>query len=1654
MSIYIDEMKELQLYNRKFYIPIDKSNKRKGSCILLLSPDYKGSEALISNPNMINLNLFESYYIEKNVNFIINGSNFLEESVILEDKLKASERTDFGLPEKKKYPMPDKDHVLAAIRMFNHVDKEDEAELARNINKKIKQYGMKKDVNVGEKNRFYKYFHEEVLLSEASFKDTEKVFNSLSNEDKKFVSPRGYIVDSPNLLIREVEYSGKNPVGYIEVYRYNGKSTTTGFIGIAVRSDYRGKGVAKRLLTKAIAEAKKIGLSKLIYKLDAKNDSSKRLIESLGYKLSSSTKNSYTYNIDLKAKNESYEVLSPCAKILNEDLVITEDYIADKDYLFIMNEAKNNYSSLFRKMLFNERLKTNKEITALYDKVVADIPIIKRTYLRLDLYKGYNLFVDWSYYSELFFKHLALTKDKALNLYFEFLNRFITDGRLESNGYLKKTVFVSINDWKVAEGSELWDYTKNINPISMIYRFIKSNNTKLAKYWNSIDFVFLGNNGFFKVRMENLNKTNLQKFINNIKRIKNSDSIIDNDKTDSADAITTSIINDIEKGTNIKVYNLTGSNKSITGNELREKISDAITSDSQEQKKEALVDAIKYAASKNTNIEDTYKDINNDDAIKRLIVDLDANSEDGVKFSAARLNRINTLSDDFMNKTINGSTVKDLISSSNINTQIPKRSLNIDSIDDEWNNLSFINFEEAYDVNQDIMAILASFSEKSIPLAVRDIKVEDISTSEDMLYLYHVEFEDAYGKRSKIDLEVPKFKNNRYMRLRGNDKIVSGQLLLLPIIKTDEDTVQIVSNYNKIFIRRYGTNTGKSYVNTDRLIKALNKLEASGNTNIKISYGDNTRICSKYDLPIDYIDLASVYNSIEFYINGDHYKFFFNQDELKKEYPNLELDSGALFNFGVLTTHDKKVHPIFYKDGILTDTILNYLSLVDGFIEAFDNTSESVKYTYSQASILNTRLPLIVVMAYSEGLQTALKKANVTYEVLDKRQKYDKKFQDIIRFKDGYILYDLNYNSSLLMNGLKECNTEDYSIKEINNKAMWVDFLDIFGSKIIADGLDNFYDLMIDPITKQTCIEYKLPTDYISILAYANNLLTNNRYNRHIDITGNRLRTNEIVAGYVYKVLSKAYGDYQRQIKRNRKEASMSCKRSSVVDAILLDPTESDASSINPLLDREAASAVSFKGLSGMNNDRSYGLDKRTYDESMNGVLAMSTGFAANVGLTRWTTIDANVAGKRGYIKQTSKKDMSDTKTLSMTEALTPFGTTSDDPFRTAMTFIQTSKHGMRVQKGCPMLVSNGADEALAYVTGDTFAFKAKKKGTVKEITNDYIIVEYEDKTKDFVDLREKIRKNSDGGFFIVVKLDTNVHKGQKIKPGDILAYDKLSYSNEVGDPDHLAYNVGCLAKVAILVTDEGFEDSAIIDDGLSEMMSSDIVVKKDVKLDKRTNVYNLLKPGTVIQEGDPLIIFQNSYEEEDANALLKTLSADEAEINELGRISIRSKVSGVVQDVKLYRTVELNELSPSLKKLFTEYENNIKKIKSVMQKNNIDTSELDSDYKLDATGKLKNAEDGVLIEFYLKYHDKMSVGDKLVYYSALKGVVKDIFPKGQEPYTERRPKEKIRSFLTATSINKRMVGSVIKVGSIQKVLIELDRKVKDILNIKYNDNL
>ena len=79
---------------------------------------------------------------------------------------RAVEDPKYGVPEQKKYPMPDAKHVRSAIKFFNYVDRKYEEELAKAILSRMKEYGLSfDDLTVGEENRFSKYIPKNELQS-------------------------------------------------------------------------------------------------------------------------------------------------------------------------------------------------------------------------------------------------------------------------------------------------------------------------------------------------------------------------------------------------------------------------------------------------------------------------------------------------------------------------------------------------------------------------------------------------------------------------------------------------------------------------------------------------------------------------------------------------------------------------------------------------------------------------------------------------------------------------------------------------------------------------------------------------------------------------------------------------------------------------------------------------------------------------------------------------------------------------------------------------------------------------------------------------------------------------------------------------------------------------------------------------------------------------------------------------------------------------------------------------------------------------------------------------------------------------------------------------------------------------------------------------
>lgn len=138
----------------------------------------------------------------------------------------------------------------------------------------------------------------------ASFKDFDKIqaiYNSLPEDQKLFVAPKGRLVDSPYSVYRHIAPEDK---GFVELYKLPGADKKRAFVTMAVRPEHQGKGVGKYLLQNAIETAKsRADIESIIYRASNKNKASQKIGDSIGQLKDKSTADK-TWEIPTLSKPE------------------------------------------------------------------------------------------------------------------------------------------------------------------------------------------------------------------------------------------------------------------------------------------------------------------------------------------------------------------------------------------------------------------------------------------------------------------------------------------------------------------------------------------------------------------------------------------------------------------------------------------------------------------------------------------------------------------------------------------------------------------------------------------------------------------------------------------------------------------------------------------------------------------------------------------------------------------------------------------------------------------------------------------------------------------------------------------------------------------------------------------------------------------------------------------------------------------------------------------------------------------------------------------------------------------------------------------------------------------------------------------------------
>lgn len=1047
--------------------------------------------------------------------------------------------------------------------------------------------------------------------------------------------------------------------------------------------------------------------------------------------------------------------------------------------------------------------------------------------------------------------------------------------------------------------------------------------------------------------------------------------------------------------------------------------------------------------------------------------------------SVASVKRDQVLKEKYKELSIGNIPITNIIEEEH-NTEIPPQKIEVHTVNPALKEIKSTKFESTYNASlmtKDMTNILMHFSHV-VPVFYlnKDVEVIDVSTPTDRILRYTVQFEDTDRKRHRFSFKMPKIYQDRYLYLNDQKMNIVHQKFPYPVTKVSPDRCQAVSNYKKIFTERYGGNLSPRIARIKKAFTGPNCPRM-----VSIVPGNCTTLNTMVMTTIEYDELANSIVKMDIGKSGDSYTFYFSvsdarsvisMDNFSKKM-NFLPDDGAKYliplavhrqrSSGKAATYyavSGKTNQVYDSNGKqcgeLSEFIVSCCENYDKTLaDEFATISTGTKFVYSRSKIMGEWVPTVLMLAAADpgGLTAVLQKAKIQYTFLEKRPTdLDKDLVGIIPFSDGYLTFDrYPYEKSLLMNGLSSFPSKEYSFYDMDTYDAYVQIFDgLFNSKAMIDALRNFYYMFVDPITMEVLIKLNMPTNFTDLLLFCNDILADNTYQIDSDYHNSRLRSNEIMLAQLYCELANAWSYYVAG-----KAEKFSIPEDCIVKYMLTSNIVDPHSQLNLVLEMENDRQVKLKGPSGMNEDHSFTLEKRAFHPSMAGIIGMNSTPSGSVGIDRHLTLNANITDARGFV-EVDKPEYDGSELATPGEMLQPFGVESSDVERLAMALSQ-SKHVVPVADSCSPPVTYDMERVAPYLSND-FTKIAKKDGYVKSIKDNIMIIEYNDKTIDDIDLSVYPAKNTDGGFYIMNQLQPTVKVGERVKAETLVAIDP-KYINQYdmfGDP---LCNVGTMGRIAIVTNGGVYEDSCTITDNLAHRMATRITRQKRVILSKYANIKHIVSTGTDIKANDPLLTFDDTRDEFTSGILAAI--ADEADDSDemiATNAPVLSKVTGTVKAIDVCYSALPEEMSDSLRSTITKLTKEAQIRKKELEKSvgniydaNIIIPPVDRLIP-DSGGKIRGTKcpDGVIIDFYIEYEDVMAPGDKISYLSALKGIVSDIIPDDLAPYTAENPDIKIDAFLSEIGVYKRMTLDVIKCGMMNKIVIDKKRRLK----AQYHDRI
>jgi len=973
----------------------------------------------------------------------------------------------------------------------------------------------------------------------------------------------------------------------------------------------------------------------------------------------------------------------------------------------------------------------------------------------------------------------------------------------------------------------------------------------------------------------------------------------------------------------------------------------------------------------------------------------------------------NTIIDDYkvtsnINTELNDDVTKIDIKNNLLETNIKKEVIN--------------NFDKLYIdklLKKDIISCVSNLEKSGI--IIKDYTVEKKYFSVGDYEIHKLTIKPLTGKESTIYFRLPIVNSEGEFIASGIKYRMRKTRQNLPIVKISPIRVALNSNYSKLFISRTTRKANdpysylvdfikNSYLSEDRII---NKLVPG------------VKVLNNIKLPNVYSILSSNFNEVHtnditLLLNFKDIDKYIDKEVLKDiESKNL-IFTGYLPNKNIVVTD--------YKDQFYNYTDnMRELGTIDKILGIDE---DKLPKPFSVMKVLGDDIPLGVCLSYYLGISGLLSVTKTKYKILEGNTRYTKQSDELVlRFSDyKLVLTTDTIEKQLLFNGYlfyKE-STKKYNLKEFDNKEVFLNLLESRSSGLIhIKELNLLEELFLDNITVEVLKDMNEPTDFLKLLIRANELLNDFSHPDINDPYYSRIRGYDRVPGLLYRALTESIRSFKLKGRTNSKIELDPYK---VWNYITQDSTVKIVEDINPILNIKESEIVTLTGADGLNKGAVPKMLRR-YHKNEIGLTSEATVDSSDVALNTYLSPYAKIKNLRGIVKKDIEEVKENPAKAFSTSALLVPMVEHDDPKRVNFISIQNS-HTIAADGYTQPILRTTYEYMIPFKAGKLYCIIADQNGEITEVTSKLLTVRYE--SGDIVSYRiGKQYGRMEGGLYPHF-IKTPYKKGDQFKANDYLAYNESFFEPDWLDSSRLITKFGKNITVALTMNNEVFEDSSAISKELMEEMKTSVIKEKIFIIEFSKNVINILPEGTNVEPNT--ILFTLLDETSDYTNLSET------SINMLQNISSlspKAKYNGIIDRYEIKYNGEVNDMSPSLKKLAIKLDRHIyeeTKGTDYEAHNNRVTSEYRSE------GKNLNI-DSLELKVFIKLDLKQGVGDKGVLAGQMKSIVSEV-------YTSDITTDSglpVHCMFSYKGILNRQVNSTIMAGTTNRLIKHVSKQVADI---------